>query len=186
MAKSVFNLRQWSKTSTVQFLREENKIEFRLVYQETKLHSIFRILMSCIHLDLLLQVGLPAKSGVSGSLVLVVPGVMGIGLWSPPLDNLGNTVRQEFLRIFFCFILIFLFRGVAFAEKFVNLFNFHRFDNLVYLRSKVDPRKHRLVLMFPWDTCLQFIKKFVRRMWRMHIKNVGMWKFHQKYKNFLY
>ena len=174
MAKSVFNLRQISETSTVQFLREENKIEFRLVYQETKLYSILRILMSCIHLDLLLQVGLPAKSGVSGSLVLVVPGVMGIGLWSPPLDNLGNTVRQEFLRIFFCFILIFLFRGVAFAEKFVNLFNFHRFDNLVYLRSKVDPRKHRLVLMFPWDTCLQFIKKFVRRMWRMHIKNVGM------------
>ena len=37
--------------------------------------------------------GLPAKSGVSGALVLVIPGVMGIGLWSPPLDSLGNTVR---------------------------------------------------------------------------------------------
>jgi hypothetical protein len=36
---------------------------------------------------------LPAKSGVSGALVLVVPGVMGIGLWSPSLDALGNTVR---------------------------------------------------------------------------------------------
>ena len=36
---------------------------------------------------------MPAKSGVSGALVLVVPGVMGIGLWSPPLDALGNTVR---------------------------------------------------------------------------------------------
>jgi glutaminase len=30
---------------------------------------------------------------VSGALVLVVPGLMGIGLWSPPLDSLGNTVR---------------------------------------------------------------------------------------------
>ena len=39
------------------------------------------------------KVGLPAKSGVSGALVLVVPGVMGIGLWSPALDALGNTVR---------------------------------------------------------------------------------------------
>ena len=37
--------------------------------------------------------GLPAKSGVSGALVLVVPNVMGIGIWSPPLDALGNTVR---------------------------------------------------------------------------------------------
>ena len=42
---------------------------------------------------LLPQVGLPAKSGVSGALVLVVPNVMGIGIWSPPLDALGNTVR---------------------------------------------------------------------------------------------
>ena len=25
--------------------------------------------------------------------MLVVPGVMGIGLWSPPLDSLGNSVR---------------------------------------------------------------------------------------------
>ena len=39
------------------------------------------------------NVGLPAKSGVSGALVLVVPNVMGIGIWSPPLDALGNTVR---------------------------------------------------------------------------------------------
>ena len=39
------------------------------------------------------NVGLPAKSGVSGALVLVIPNVMGIGIWSPPLDSLGNSVR---------------------------------------------------------------------------------------------
>ena len=39
------------------------------------------------------NVGLPAKSGVSGALVLVVPNVMGIGIWSPALDALGNSVR---------------------------------------------------------------------------------------------
>ena len=39
------------------------------------------------------NVGLPAKSGVSGALVLVVPNVMGIGIWSPPLDPLGNSVN---------------------------------------------------------------------------------------------
>ena len=39
------------------------------------------------------DVGLPAKSGVSGALVLVIPNVMGIGIWSPALDSLGNSVR---------------------------------------------------------------------------------------------
>lgn len=42
------------------------------------------------------NVGLPAKSGVSGALVLVVPNVMGIGIWSPALDALGNTVKCQF------------------------------------------------------------------------------------------
>jgi len=41
----------------------------------------------------LLRVGLPAKSGVSGGLVAVGPGQFGIGLFSPPLDHFGNSVR---------------------------------------------------------------------------------------------
>ena len=43
--------------------------------------------------NLFSQVGLPAKSGVSGSLVLVIPNTMAIALWSPPLDEIGNTAR---------------------------------------------------------------------------------------------
>uniref|UniRef100_A0A3Q3XAQ5 glutaminase n=1 Tax=Mola mola TaxID=94237 RepID=A0A3Q3XAQ5_MOLML len=39
------------------------------------------------------EVGLPAKSGVSGGILLVVPNVMGIMCWSPPVDNSGNSVR---------------------------------------------------------------------------------------------
>uniref|UniRef100_A0A8C1Y4K3 glutaminase n=1 Tax=Cyprinus carpio TaxID=7962 RepID=A0A8C1Y4K3_CYPCA len=39
------------------------------------------------------HVGLPAKSGVAGGILLVVPNVMGIMCWSPPLDKLGNSVR---------------------------------------------------------------------------------------------
>ena len=42
---------------------------------------------------LLHQVGLPAKSGVSGAILLVVPNVMGICVWSPPLDRMGNSTR---------------------------------------------------------------------------------------------
>jgi glutaminase len=39
------------------------------------------------------DVGLPAKSGVSGLLLIVVPGLMGIGIVSPPLNKYGNSVK---------------------------------------------------------------------------------------------
>uniref|UniRef100_A0A8C9XQB8 glutaminase n=1 Tax=Sander lucioperca TaxID=283035 RepID=A0A8C9XQB8_SANLU len=39
------------------------------------------------------HVGLPAKSGVSGAILLVIPNVMGVMCWSPPLDRVGNSVR---------------------------------------------------------------------------------------------
>jgi glutaminase len=38
-------------------------------------------------------VGYPAKSGVSGLLMIVIPGVMGIGIVSPPLNKFGNSVK---------------------------------------------------------------------------------------------
>ena len=37
--------------------------------------------------------GLPAKSGVGGGIIAVVPGVMGIAVISPPLTPAGNSVR---------------------------------------------------------------------------------------------
>lgn len=39
------------------------------------------------------KVGVPAKSGVCGGMLVVIPNVMGIFVWSPPLDPLGNTCR---------------------------------------------------------------------------------------------
>ena len=41
----------------------------------------------------LTEVGLPAKSGVGGILVIVVPGIMGIGIASPPLGPYGNSAK---------------------------------------------------------------------------------------------
>jgi glutaminase len=43
------------------------------------------------------RVGLPAKSGVSGALVSVIPGQGAIGFYSPPLDKEGNSVAGLFL-----------------------------------------------------------------------------------------
>jgi len=39
------------------------------------------------------KVGVPAKSGVSGGILAVVPGKLGIGVYSPGLDVYGNSVR---------------------------------------------------------------------------------------------
>ncbi len=39
------------------------------------------------------RVGLPAKSGVAGGILAVLPGQLGIGIFSPPLDSRGNSVR---------------------------------------------------------------------------------------------
>jgi glutaminase len=43
----------------------------------------------------LFQTGLPAKSGVGGGLIAVVPGKYGIAVFSPPLDKAGNSVRAQ-------------------------------------------------------------------------------------------
>ena len=39
------------------------------------------------------MVGLPAKSGVSGGVLAVVPGQMGLAVYSPRLDAHGHSVR---------------------------------------------------------------------------------------------
>lgn len=68
-------------------------------------------------------VGVPAKSGVSGALLIVIPNVMGIAVWSPRLDVMGNSVR-----------------GVDFCTELVRRFNFHNYDSLVGQSNKKDPR----------------------------------------------
>ena len=38
-------------------------------------------------------IGMPAKSGVGGVIMIVIPNVMGIAIVSPPLDKHGNSVK---------------------------------------------------------------------------------------------
>lgn len=69
-------------------------------------------------------VGIPAKSGVSGAMFMVVPGVCGIALYSPRLDMLGNPVR-----------------GVELSKRLVETFAFHTYASLVEHHNLVDPRR---------------------------------------------
>ncbi len=39
------------------------------------------------------SVGMPAKSGVGGGIMAALPGQFGLGIFSPPLDRKGNSVR---------------------------------------------------------------------------------------------
>jgi len=70
------------------------------------------------------SVGLPAKSGVSGVIMVVIPGIMGICTWSPPLDRYGNSVR-----------------GIAFCKTLVQKYNFHIFSKLGSATLKRAPKE---------------------------------------------
>lgn len=45
--------------------------------------------------DWLYDVGLPGKSGIGGGIVTISPGKGGLGTFSPPLDEAGNSVRGQ-------------------------------------------------------------------------------------------
>jgi glutaminase len=59
--------------------------------------SILSVMGSCGMYDYagewIYRVGMPAKSGVSGGVLAVLPGQLGIGVFSPRLDGRGNSVR---------------------------------------------------------------------------------------------
>ena len=50
--------------------------------------------------DWLYDIGLPAKSGISGGIVSVSPGKGGLGTFGPPLDKAGNSVKGQLVAKF--------------------------------------------------------------------------------------
>ena len=66
------------------------------------------------------EVGMPAKSGVSGGIMAVIPGQVGVGVYSPPLDAQGNSVR-----------------GIKVCQDISNEFELHAFNNRTNVRSVI-------------------------------------------------
>jgi len=59
--------------------------------------SVLSIMGSCGMYDYagewIYSIGMPAKSGVAGGIIAILPGQLGIGVFSPLLDPRGNSVR---------------------------------------------------------------------------------------------
>jgi glutaminase len=66
------------------------------------------------------EVGMPAKSGVSGCIIAVIPGQIGISVYSPPIDAQGNSVR-----------------GIRVCQEISKEFELHAFNNRTNVRSVI-------------------------------------------------
>lgn len=104
-----------------------NPITNEKIFESENVKNCLSIMNSCGMYDYsgewAFKVGIPAKSGVGGGIFLVIPGIMGIATFSPPLDKNGNSVR-----------------GIDFATKLTKMFNFHQYDNnLPGICTKINP-----------------------------------------------
>ena len=76
-----------------------NPLSTRRVVKQENVHEILAdMVMEGLYTgsgDWLYANGLPAKSGVGGGLVCVVPKKMALAAFSPPLDAAGNSVRAQ-------------------------------------------------------------------------------------------
>jgi len=97
-----------------------NPITRERVFSPETIRSCFSVMTSCGCYDysgeFAYHVGLPAKSSVSGCIMLVVPNVMSICIYSPSLGVFGNSER-----------------GVKFCQSFARKFPFHIFDERLIL-----------------------------------------------------
>lgn len=114
----------------------------QVAVQPGAVRNILSVMSTCGMYDAsgewIYRVGLPAKSGVGGGVMAVLPGQLGIGVFSPPLDAQGNSVR-----------------GVRVCTDLSRELSLHLFQaggplpalRLVYDASKVHSRRRRS----PWQ-----------------------------------
>jgi glutaminase len=84
------------------------------VFSDEYVENVLSVMSTCGMYDFagewLYTVGLPAKSGVAGGIIAVLPGQLGVGVFSPLLDARGNSVR-----------------GVAVCQELSRRFDLHQY-----------------------------------------------------------
>jgi len=77
--------------------RGRNPITDVVALDESYVESVMSVMSTCGMYDSsgdwMFRIGLPAKSGVAGGVLAVLPGQFGIGVFSPRLDDHGNSTR---------------------------------------------------------------------------------------------
>ncbi len=74
-----------------------NPVTGVVALQSRYVEKVLSVMSTCGMYDYsggwIFNVGMPAKSGVGGGIMAVLPGQFGLGVFSPPLDEKGNSVR---------------------------------------------------------------------------------------------
>ena len=74
-----------------------NPLTGQVAVERQYVKNILSVMFTCGMYDYsgewVYNVGIPAKSGISGGIIAIVPGQVGIGVFSPLLDDRGNSVR---------------------------------------------------------------------------------------------
>lgn len=88
------------------------------IFSSENVKNVLSLMSSCGMYDYsgewAYTIGIPAKSGVSGLIIGVIPNVMGIAVYSPKLDTIGNSVR-----------------GIEFFQQLLLKYSFHTYDNIL-------------------------------------------------------
>jgi glutaminase len=77
--------------------RGRNPLTGMVALDEQHVESVLSVMSTCGMYDAsgdwMFRIGLPAKSGVAGGVLAVLPGQLGVAVFSPRLDSHGNSTR---------------------------------------------------------------------------------------------
>jgi glutaminase len=101
-----------------------NPLTGEAVFDAQYVRDVLSVMNSCGMYDYAgewaYEIGMPAKSGVSGCIIAAIPGQIGIAVYSPPIDAQGNSVR-----------------GIRVCRELSEEFELHAFNNRTNVRSVI-------------------------------------------------